>query len=213
MRTAPEGLSRASHRHHAKPSPVSVWLHWLAALAILVALVGAIQAVYNSPMWVMGQRRYYFLLHAYAGLLVLGLVVLRLFFRAFSPWPKASEKTPRLAELVAGITHWSLYGLMFFIPLTGWITASSFGCCVGVPGLPDINLLAAGTYNTAPPNPAIAYDLHRLLPWILLAITILHVVAAFFHHLVLRDETLTSMLPGSARRRRWRLVRRNRSAA
>ena len=213
MTRRPKAPHRALSTYYAKPSSVSVWLHWIAAAAIFVALVGAIQAVYNSPMWAMGQRRYYFLLHAYAGLLVLGLVVLRLFFRAFSPWPKVSEKTPLLAELAAGITHWTLYGLMFFIPVTGWIAASSFGCCVRVPGLPDINLLSAGTSNTEPANAAIAYNLHRVLPWVLLALIILHVAAGLFHHFIIRDETLTSMLPGSARRRKRHLVPRNQSPA
>jgi cytochrome b561 len=181
-------------------------------VAIFLAFVGAIQAVYNSPMWAMGQRRYYFLLHAYAGLLLLGLVVLRLFFRAFSPWPKASEKTPLFAALVAGITHWTLYGLMLFVPVNGWIAASSFGCCVGVPGLPDINLLSAGISSTEPANAAIAYNLHRVLPWVLLALIMLHVAAALFHHFVVRDATLTSMLPSPARRRKRHPVPQNKSS-
>lgn len=79
----------------AKPSAVSVWLHWIVSAAVFVALGSAIQAVYNSPMGAMGQGGYYFLLHAYAGLLVLGLVVARLTFRALLPWPRAAERTPR----------------------------------------------------------------------------------------------------------------------
>lgn len=184
-----------------KPSVVSVWLHWIVSAAIFIALGSAIQAVYNSPMGAMGQRRYYFLLHAYAGLLVLGLVVARLTFRALVPWPRAAERTPRILEWAGSITHWSLYALMFLIPLTGWIVASSAGCCIGVPGLPDINQLSLET-GGAPANPVVAYAIHRVLPWLLLAVILLHIAASFFHHFIARDETLTRMLPGDPRRRR-----------
>ena len=186
----------------AKPVAVSVWLHWIVAGAVFIALASAIQAVYNSPMGAMGQRRSYFLLHAYAGLLVLGLVVARLTFRALVPWPRAAERTPRILEWTASLTHWALYGLMLLIPLTGWIVASSAGCCIGVPGLPDINQLALGTAGARPANPAVAYSLHRVLPWLLLGLILVHVAGALFHHFIARDETLTRMLPGPARRRR-----------
>lgn len=185
-----------------KPSAVSVWLHWIVSAAVLVALAGAIQAVYNSPMCCSGQGRYNFLLHAYAGLLVLALVVARLTFRALVPWPRAAERTPRVLEWAGSITHWSLYALMVLIPLTGWIAASAFGCCVGVPGLPDIDQLSLGIGGGRPADPSVAYAVHRVLPWLLLALILLHVAAGLFHHFVARDETLTRMLPGPARRRR-----------
>lgn len=91
---------------------------------------------------------------------------------------------------------------MFLISLTGWITASSFGCCIGVPGLPDINQLSLGTGGGDPADPAVAYSIHRVLPWALLALILLHVAATLFHHFIAQDETLTRMLPGPARRRR-----------
>ncbi len=207
MRTGPWRRRIAAAR---KPSVVSVWLHWIVSAAVFIALGSAIQAVYNSPMGAMGQRRYYFLLHAYAGLLVLGLVVARLTFRALFAWPRAAERTPRILEWAGSITHWSLYALMFLIPLNGWIVSSSAGCCIGVPGLPDINQLALGTGGGNPADPAIAYSIHRVLPWALLALILLHVAAVLFHHFIARDETLTRMLPGSPRRRR-RPVRPHRS--
>ena len=202
MKTDPRTPNEVSPAIRPKPNAISVWLHWIFAGAILVALLAGIQAVYNSPMWAFGQRRYYFLLHAYAGLFVLGLVVLRLFFRALFPWPGEPKGASRLAKLAAGATHLALYVLSFVIPVNGWIVASSFACCVGVPGLPDINLLSTEIRNAEPADAAVAYNLHRVLPWILLALIILHVAAALFHHFVVRDETLTSMLPGPARRRR-----------
>ena len=133
---------------------------------------------------------------------VLGLVVARLTFRALVPWPRAAERTPRILEWAGSLTHWSLYALMVLIPLTGWIVASSAGCCIGVPGLPDINQFSMGTGGTAPADPAVAYSLHRVLPWALLALILVHVAASLFHHFIARDETLTRMLPGPPRRRR-----------
>lgn len=186
----------------AKPVAISVWLHWIVSAAVFIALASAIQAVYNSPMGDMGQRRSYFLLHAYAGLVVLALVVARLTFRALFAWPSTATRSPRVLEWTARLAHWALYGLILLVPLTGWIVASSAGCCIGVPGLPDINQLSLGTGGTDPVDPVVAYSLHRVLPWALLALILIHVAAALFHHFIARDETLTRMLPGPARRQR-----------
>lgn len=147
-----------------------------------------------------GERGFYFLLHAYAGLLVLGLIVMRLLFRVLFPWPKPVKKGSWFGNLASALTHWALYGLALFIPLSGWIVASSFGCCVGVPGLPDINLLSSAMNDVGPANASVAYRLHVTFAWLILALIMVHVLAAMLHHFVFRNETLAKMLPGSTGR-------------
>src|SRR5260370_21027744 len=126
-------------RHLKRPNIVSVFGHWGSAWAMILALYLGLSAIYGS-----GPRQEAFAAHALAGLTVLGLVVIRLFLRTLLPWPKEKSGGSRIPHLVAEAMHWTLYALMLLTPLTGWIIASSMGCCMAVPGLPNIDLLGSG---------------------------------------------------------------------
>jgi hypothetical protein len=115
-------------RHLKRPNIASVIAHWGSAWAMILALYFGLSAVYGN-----GPRQETFAAHAYAGLTVLGLVVIRLFLRTLLPWPKEESGRSRILILVAEAMHWTLYALMLLTPLTGWIVASSMGCCMAVP--------------------------------------------------------------------------------
>ncbi len=172
-----------------RPNIVSVIAHWGAAWAMILALYFGLSAVYGN-----GPRQETFAAHAYAGLTVLGLVVIRLFLRTLLPWPEESGGS-RIPKLIAEAMHWALYALMLLTPLTGWIVASSMGCCMAVPGLPNIDLLGSGLSIGRPIGGMTAYHIHVFLVWTLLALISLHVMAALFHHFVLRDIILIRMIP------------------
>ena len=191
-----------------RPNVGSVTLHWVGAALVFLALLAGLFAVYYSSGCCAADRRISYLLHAYAGLAVLGLVVLRLMFRARHSWPDpapypapdpAHAAKARLGDMVARVIHWTLYGMMIVIPLTGWIMASGMGCCWYVPGLPDVNLLSLGTSTTSSADIATAYRVHVTLAWMIIGLIALHVSAAMFHHLFLRTDILHRMLPGHSR--------------
>ena len=177
-----------------KPNTASVVLHWVSVWAMVLALHFGLQVVYGT-----GQYKAAFLAHSYAGLTVLGTVVVRLFLRVLFPWPKEEPEGSRFAGFAAQAAHWALYATMLLTPLTGWIVASSKGCCVKVPGLPSIDLLALGTTSGLPLNAKAAYDVHVFVVWSLFALIGLHVAAALFHHFVRRDGILIRMLPNATR--------------
>jgi len=91
--------------------------------------------------------------------------------------------------------------MMLLVPLTGWIVASSMGCCMTVPGLPNIDLLAAGVSTGSPLNARAAYHVHVFFVWMLFAVIALHVLAALYHHFIARDVILIRMLPIPAQRK------------
>ena len=74
---------------------------------------------------------------------------------------------------------------------------------MGVPGLPDIGLLGSGLKHASPANVSAAYNLHVSLIWLLLGLTLIHVLAALFHHFIVKDATLVKMLPGPISRTRF----------
>ena len=164
---------------------------------VILALLAGLFTVYYSSGCCGADRRVAYLMHAYAGLAVLSIVVLRLMFRARYSWPHAAHSgRTRLGDLVAKVIHWTLYGMMILIPLTGWIMASGMGCCWSVPGLPDVNALSLGITTTTPADVGTAYRVHLTLAWIIIGLIALHVFAALFHHLFLKNDILNRMLPG-----------------
>lgn len=177
-------------RHLKRPNIASVIAHWITAWAMILALYFGLSAVYGN-----GSRQETFTAHAYAGLTVLGLIVIRLVLRTLLPWPKEKHGGSRIPHLVAETMHWALYALMLLTPLTGWIVASSMGCCMSVPGLPNIDLLGSGLSIGRPIDAMTAYHVHVFFVWTLLALISLHVMAALFHHFVVRDAILVRMIP------------------
>jgi cytochrome b561 len=177
-------------RQLKRPNIASVIAHWAAAWAMILALYFGLSAVYGG-----NPRVEAFDTHAYAGLTVLGLVVIRLFLRALLPWPKDEGEGSRVLKLAAEAMHWTLYALMLLTPLTGWIVASSMGCCMTVPGLPNIDRLGVGIPIGRPIGAVTAYQIHIFFVWTLLALISLHVMAALIHHFVFRDTVLVRMIP------------------
>lgn len=180
-----------------RPNAGSVTLHWSGAALVFLALLAGLFAVYYSSGCCAADRRIAYLLHAYAGLAVLGLVVMRLMFRARYSWPDpAKSGKAGFGDVVAKVIQWTLYGLMILIPLTGWIMASGMGCCWYVPGLPDVNMLSLGIGSTTPADVGAAYQVHVTLAWMIIGLISLHVSAALFNQVFLKNDVLQRMLPG-----------------
>ena len=173
--------------------PVSQLLHWVIVLLLLMlSTIGLLlDSLPVSPkyFWV-------FDLHKSTGLTLLALVVLRIGWRLYAGAPEPLPGTPTWQARAASVTHWLLYALILAMPLSGWLYDSASGLrplrwygLVEVPKLsaPDEGLRELG--HTA----------HEWLFWVLVALVIVHVAAAFYHHIFQRDATLQRMLP---RRRR-----------
>jgi cytochrome b561 len=95
--------------------------------------------------------------------------------------------------MIARLTHGFLYLLLIALPLMGWANASSRGWPVALAGLiPLPSLSPVGS----PVGHALG-DWHQVFAWVLLVLIGLHVVAALFHHFILRDGTLRRMLPAA----------------
>ena len=170
--------------------PVSQALHWLIVLMILgLAIAGLTMGeLPKTPkyFWV-------YTAHKSMGLTVLALVLVRIGWRLYAGAPAAVAGTPRWQERIANVTHWLLYALILAMPVSGWLYDSASGLR---PfrwfGLFDVPKLTA-------PNDTLrdaSHAAHEWLFWVLVALVALHAAAAFYHHLFLRDATLTRMLPG-----------------
>ena len=133
-------------------------------------------------------------LHLSFGALLLGLAVIRLSWRATHDEPPPQGGMPSWQLQSARIVHWLLYGLLFVVPILGWINASWRGFAVSLFGLIELPKLMA----TRAPGFRWTGDVHGLLAnYLMLALVGLHVAAALYHNFIRRDGVLQRMLPGA----------------
>jgi cytochrome b561 len=104
---------------------------------------------------------------------------------------------PRWQAVAARLGHLLLYGLLFAVPLSGWLfdSASSLRPLLWW-GVIDMPSLTGGPDKALK---AVAEEAHEWLFWLLVLVAAGHAGAALVHHFVSRDEVLRRMLPGSPR--------------
>ena len=177
--------SSNSSRRHGR---VTQLLHWATVLLVGIAYVlspgGPESRVYSTASD--GLRDW----HESVGLLVFALVLLRLMWRLLRVEP---EPVPMAAWMRASATaaHWALYALLLAIPLTAiagaWLEAHP----LTILGIGDVPPLLAPAHDLG----ALVADIHTILGNVIMWLAGFHAAAALFHHYVLRDDTLRSMLP------------------
>jgi cytochrome b561 len=132
--------------------------------------------------------------HKSVGITILGLAALRLGWRLANRGhnPPLPADLKGYERFLARLTHEGLYLVLFAMPLTGWMMSSARNYPVSWFGwvtLPDF----------VAPNEAVFEAMvtaHGVLAWTLVALATLHVLAAFQHHFIRKDDVLRRMLPG-----------------
>ena len=164
---------------------ISIGLHWLTAMLVVgLSLVGLLMTeLPNSPL-----KMQVYALHKSFGLTVLALTALRLGWRLLAGSPDALPG-PRLQVLAARTVHALMYGLLFAMPLSGWLYNSASGFPLRWFGIPLPRLFTG--FN--PALKELAHTLHETGFYLLALLLLLHAGAALFHHYVKKDETLNRM--------------------
>ena len=98
---------------------------------------------------------------------------------------------PRWERRAALATHRLLYALLLVAPISGWLYASTAGLSVTWFGWFKIPDLLAKNTEIAP----YFKDLHEVLVFALIALVVLHVLAALRHACFRRDGVIGRMLP------------------
>jgi cytochrome b561 len=129
--------------------------------------------------------------HKSVGITILMLALLRLAWRTANPVPVLPAGLKTWERRLARGTHAALYVLLFAIPLSGWAMSSARNFPVswfGLVQLPDFVQPSRAAYD-------LFHEVHEVLGRLLIAVTVLHVLAALKHHFVLKDDVLRRMLP------------------
>jgi len=164
-------------------SPILIGLHWF----MFVLLIAVYVTMEFRGMFPKGSdpRELMKALHFMFGITVLILVVVRLGVRLSSATPAIVPAPKPLENVLAKITHLSLYAFMIFMPIAGWIILSAEGHGVPFFGL-ELPPLVSENHDLAEQ----VEHWHGLVGEIGYYLIGLHVLAGLFHHYVKRDNTL-----------------------
>lgn len=169
-------------------STVVKLFHW--AMALLV--IGMMILGWTAKGWPLSPTKIkLFFWHKSFGIMILGLVLLRLLWRMQDSAPSLPAAMPRIECALARISHAMLYTLMVIMPVSGWVVNSAGKFPFKVFGVWRLPQLVA-------PEKAmeeLAKDVHLTLFWVFAVVLLIHVAAALRHHYVLRNTVLLRMLP------------------
>ena len=171
---------------------VSLALHWVLAVAI-IGMIAFGWWMNHIPARI--DRLFYRSIHADIGYVVLLLTVIRLIWRGVNPTPALPDDIPGWHQIVSRISHWALYLVTILVTMLGWAMSgsrpidqnyASFFGWFNVPQFTSPDKAAEHAYE----------DRHIQFAYVLLALIVLHILAAAWHHFVRRDRVATRMIKG-----------------
>jgi cytochrome b561 len=162
--------------------------HWATAVVVLIAFIygpgGSEQRVYAAAQDADRQ------LHETLGLCVFGLVVMRVLWRMVDKRP-GPPQAPRWMGIAAKTVRWALYLLLFALPFTAisgaWLEGHPLTLLAGAEIAPRVGVSHDAGATIA--------EIHTWLGDAILWLAGLHALAGLYHHFVLKDGVLASMLP------------------
>jgi cytochrome b561 len=164
-------------------------LHWVMAVLILITFIygpgGGEKHVYSTA------RDFDRQLHETLGLIVVTLTLVRVAWRAAAVMPAVPSFAPRWTEIASKGVRLGIYLLFFALPLTSVAGAWLEGHPLTMLGNIQIEPQLTKSHEL---GTTIA-EIHTWLGDAIMWLAGLHVLAALFHHFILRDGVLVSMLP------------------
>jgi cytochrome b561 len=168
----------------------AIVFHWVVAILVLT-MIGLGLYMTGVPKG-SPDRAFYFNLHKSIGITTALLVIVRLWWRAKNPPPSLPVTMPDWEIQASKISHALLYMCLIVMPLSGFAATQFTKYGVIYFGL--FKIPPMGSENK------VVYDLlqgiHGVTAILLIALVVIHVLAALKHLLIDRDKVFQRMLPG-----------------
>lgn len=167
---------------------LSISLHWLSAVLVigLFALGYWMVDLSYYDSWYQTAPD----LHKSIGILLFALMVIRIISKISQIQPTPLSSYSKFEKITGHLVHQLLYVLIFLIICSGYLISTADGRGIDVFSLftvPSIGELFTDQADTAG-------FIHEYAAYTLIAIVVLHMLAAFKHHFVDKDNTLKRML-------------------
>ena len=181
MRT-PSSIPTVSNKPYA---PLAVLLHWTLAVLIIgmVALGWYMMEIEDDPgsIW-------FFNLHKSIGLVIAGLVLLRLVWRLGHPPEPLPASLPSWQVSASRATHWLLYAAMFAMPTFGII-----GSLLSKKGIVFFGTTLPRVFEANHDLAEVFFDAHSFTTWLLVVLVAVHALAGLKHLVIDKDGVFQRM--------------------
>ena len=168
--------------------PATIWLHWIAAILIIaMAVAGKVM----TDLDISPQKALIYRAHAFTGLAVLALTLVRIAVILRRGKPAPDPRWPAWMVAASHATHYGLYALLLLLAASGIAT-------MALSGLGET--LMSGNLVNWPDLAGVApASAHRLLGNVFLLLLAAHIAAALYHQYWRRDAIFSriSLLPAS----------------
>tara|TARA_B100000886_G_scaffold6335_1_gene4021 strand:+ start:2575 stop:3114 length:540 start_codon:yes stop_codon:yes gene_type:complete len=161
-------------------------IHWLMSILIMLDLVIAQKFGGDMELWDRLESR---VDHATAGMIVAFLFILRIILRYRYGAPSLPSTMPVWQTYMAKAGHYGLYFLMGLLIISGITTANFTTDPIIVFGL--INL-SSEVNNVEMFN--LIRGVHEFATNAIIALISIHILAAIYHHFIVKDDTTKNML-------------------
>jgi cytochrome b561 len=166
-------------------------LHWLVAIGIFALLwLGLRQSGMESG----AERQAVRDLHGSIALVVLALMSVRIVWRLMNVVPGHPPGSPGWQRVAAAIVHWGLYLGVFAQIVAGAMAVATGGRALAFFGIFSIPLPVAESDE----GHEFWEEIHESLWAVIVALLIVHVLAALYHHFVAKNDVLRRMTVGGA---------------
>lgn len=166
---------------------VSIFMHWLVAVVVF--------GLFGLGYWMVGLDYYSSWrqtapdLHKGIGLVLFAVMLARVLWRWFSPPPASLPNHGRMTRMASKLGHSFLYLGLFVLMISGYLISTADGRGIPVFGLFEV----PASLTSIPDQEDVAGLVHEYLAWTLVIFAGVHALAAFKHHFIDRDRTLTRM--------------------
>ncbi len=166
--------------------------HWLTVVLVLAQIY--VGFTFHDMARGTPERTEMFAIHKTLGATILIVMLLRLGYRLLNPPPPYPADMPKWDRALAVWSHRIVYAVLIALPLTGLIAVSGKGGMVDLMWGLQIPALPIG-------NGKLFGEVHEILVWSAIALVVIHVAAAIYHHVIMRDAASGRMPPLPSTRR------------
>ena len=167
---------------------VSKTFHWVIAVLVIIMLCAGVSfhyltrgsSVFNVIMFI----------HKSTGVTILGLMILRLFWRWINPNPIFPIDMPTWQKIAARVVHLLFYVVLIAMPITGIIMSLAAGYPVPFWGLGNLHLAFIIK------NKSLAefmFHSHNYLAWTIAVLIVIHTLASLKHYFIDKDNVMQRM--------------------
>lgn len=170
-------------------SGTTIFLHWVVGLG-MITLIGVGIYMANNEVYSL------YPIHKSIGAILFVFILWRVIWRAMNGFPKSVGNYSAIEKLLSKIVHWVLILGSLMYPISGMMMSVMGGHGAAIFGLQLIapNIVAG---KPSPLNETLAgmgAQVHQMITPIMIAAIVLHIIGAYKHHLIDKDDTMRRML-------------------